>query len=61
MVLGIIHYLTFQMILSDSFMVFSTIVYKITDCSTACVDGTTYESVACAAGSDRTCSGELHH
>ena len=28
-------------------------------CSTACVDGTTYESVACAAGVDRTCTGLL--
>ncbi len=33
--------------------------YVITACSSACVDGETYESVACAAGVDRTCSSEL--
>ena len=28
-------------------------------CSVACVDGTTYETTACAAGVDRVCTGVL--
>ena len=35
------------------------ILYAVTDCAAACVDGTTYETAACAAGVDRTCSSKL--